>query len=1303
MVPMRHALLPFLLLAGLLARPATAAPYYYFGHFTTHEGLPSNTIHCTYQDQFGFVWIGTRDGLTRFDGYDFRSPDPALGGTDITTLATVDIAEDEDGLIWFSTSEGVGYYDPFTGKTERLGRLGTGASFDLQPDGKGGIWLTGDKLYRYSKATGDVKAYTTGTSYPRKIVVDSNDAVWVLSAGGKLFNYNKRSDQFEETSLTMHLTDIEPAQGGNLLASTIDQVLLISTTNLNLTATEVFSTRKMGLEVRQMLERVPGEYWIASSHGLFIQNLNTGELVELHPEDADPHSLSANLATSLSKDRLGNVWIGTYYNGINVWENKADTFMLFYPNPSPRSMIGSIVRSIVTDDDGNIWFCTEDGGLNTISADRGTNESYEISPALNMQQITADGDDLWIHTFGSGVYRYDRKRHVVKKHYTVSGANGCGLRTSDGRIFTGGQRNLYVLDPEQDQFVPVEPPCKEFVHCLFEDSRGNLWIGTYGDGFLCRDSGGNGLSHLTVDSDRGLTADRITSFFEDSRHRVWITTEGGGLCYTDPNPNLSNLRVHAFPRTEAFNNNVTCAVAEDEDGVLWVSTTRGIVRIDGEALNIQGYIEDRQQILGAQFSYGASLMTRSGYIFMGNTQGLAGFSPSKIKKAAMGHALYITSIEATNAERTLRLHEDGRSTIRTKRLSVKSRDASLLSISFATPDFSVIRQTTFSWSLKRNNRVLLSAPTTTENQVNFTGLRPGRYVFDVAIVGSENEDARQTLEFDIEAPALWSKTAKILYGFLVLGLIVLFFYELEMKRRRDRARHLSRMENQKQKEIYDAKINFFTNITHEIRTPLTLIKMPLDKLIEEKNYTPESEKDLLTIQANTDRLLSLTNQLLDLRRMEQNEIKPVFLKEDLGAIVRKSCRYFEQMAEEQKITLREDIPDQPFEVMCARDSVEKIVSNLLSNAIKYTSDRIEVSLKPSADGKSAILRVNSNGEKIPARESEKIFEVFYQVGEERKSQGTGLGLAFARTLASLHNGKLYLDAGARDCNSFVLELPVEQQQQIRIEDRKRTEDEDARNADFDSSRHTILVVEDSAEMRGYLAGELSDEYNVITAANGQDAVEKLQEERIDLVVSDIMMPLMDGCQLCNYIKTNMEFSHLPVLLLTAAVGMETRLQTLEVGADGYIEKPFPIALLRANIASLFKNRDIAYKQFTDSPLTHFNSVNTSKMDEEFMEKLHGIVMKHMAEQDLSIETLTSLIGTSKSTLYRKVKANTGLNINEYIRLCRLKQAAEMLSSQKYRVNEVAYMVGFSSPSYFATSFQKQFNISPSAFVKNLKD
>ena len=1293
-----HPLL--LLIASLFCTPLQAAPFYYFEHYTTHEGLPSNTIHCTHQDRFGFIWIGTRDGLTRFDGYDFRSPyEP--GADQMTNLACMDIGEDEDGMIWFATSEGVGWYDPYTGHTQSLGRLGTSPSFDLQPDLKGNVWIAGDKIYRYIKANGEIREYAFPGSSPTRIAVDSYDAVWVILSNGALYSYDKRRDRFDAAPFPYRLSDIQPAEEGRVLAATRDrQVLLIET--INMTVTPVFDAGS--LEIRQILERKPGEYWIGTDNGLFVKFLREDELAEIH-NNSDPHSMSANYITSLAKDKAGNVWVGTYYNGLNIWQDKQDEFFIYYPNPlHERSMIGSIVRSIAADEEGGIWFCTEDGGLNRLTPNRRGGEAFEIEPKLNIQGLVMSNDSLWVYTFGKGVWHYDPVKRTPVKHYELSRSSGCGLRTSDGQILAGSLSGLFYFDREEDKFVRDETFRGGYVHSLFQDSRGNLWIGTYGNGLFCRDSGGNGLSHLTVSSDRGLTANRITSFFEDSRHRIWITTEGGGVCYTDPMPNLSNLRVNAITRSEGLPSNVTCAVVEDESGILWVSSTRGIVRIDGETAQIRDYLFDRQQIMGSQFSYSAALTTRNGLIYMGNTNGLVAFSPAKMKKSALRHPLYITNIEASSAGHTIRLHETDHSTINSNRLRVKSRDAALLSISFAAPNYSILQHITYEYKLFRGGRELLSARTA-ENSVHFTGLRPGHYRFDVSILGADSPNGHRSLEFDIMAPFLWSSAAKVVYCLFLLAMLCVFFYELEMKRRRDRARHITRLENEKQKEIYDAKINFFTNITHEIRTPLTLIKMPLDKLIASGEYTPKAEKDMLTIQANADRLLSLTNQLLDLRKMEKNEIKPVFLRNDLAALVRTSCNHFEQMAAEQKIALHVEVPSGPYEIMCVRDSVEKIVGNLLSNAVKYTHDRINVTLKPSDDGRLAILRVDSNGALIPARESEKIFEIFYQMGDsERQSKGTGLGLAYARTLAALHGGKLYLDLNVRDCNSFVLELPVEQQAPIQMQAAQEpaTVDEN-QGMDHDSSRHTLLIVEDSAEMRGYLARELSDEYNIVTAPNGQDAVEKLQSDKIDLVVSDIMMPLMDGCQLCNYIKTNMEFSHLPVLLLTAAVGMETRLQTLEVGADGYIEKPFPIELLRANIASLFKNRDIAYKQFTDSPLTHFNSVNTSKMDEEFMEKLHGIVMKHMAEQDLSIETLTNLIGTSKSTLYRKVKANTGLNINEYIRLCRLKQAAEMLSSQKYRINEVAYMVGFSSPSYFATSFQKQFNISPSNFVKNLKD
>jgi DNA-binding response OmpR family regulator len=515
-------------------------------------------------------------------------------------------------------------------------------------------------------------------------------------------------------------------------------------------------------------------------------------------------------------------------------------------------------------------------------------------------------------------------------------------------------------------------------------------------------------------------------------------------------------------------------------------------------------------------------------------------------------------------------------------------------------------------------------------------------------------------------------------------------------------RQVEKLQSEQEKELYDAKINFFTNITHEIRTPLSLIKMPLDKIISSGNYTESNRQELLTMQANAERLLSLTNQLLDLRKMEKMEVKPTFLPNDLAALVRKTCDRFAPVAKDQHIQMDISLPTTPFIVDCAGEMVEKIVGNLLSNACKYGNGYVRVTLEPLPDDERVRVRVDSDGDRISDYDAEQIFEKFYQGGPARQGKGTGLGLPYARSLAALHGGTLTLDRSVTDYNSFVLEMPVHQEMKVELPSGREKEEAEETPAAIDSLHHTVLVVEDDPDMRGYLAKELSEEYNVLVAANGEDALQLVESQRIDLVVSDIMMPGIDGVALCNRIKSTTEYCHIPVILLTAAVGMETRIETLQAGADGYIEKPFAIELLKANIANLFKNREIANRQFTQSPLTHFNSMVTGGMDQEFMERLHDIVMKHLAEPDLNIETLTTELGTSKSTLYRKVTANTGLNINEYIRVSRLKQAAEMLSSQKYRISEVAYMTGFSSPSYFATCFQKQFNVSPSAFVKGLK-
>jgi signal transduction histidine kinase/DNA-binding response OmpR family regulator len=732
--------------------------------------------------------------------------------------------------------------------------------------------------------------------------------------------------------------------------------------------------------------------------------------------------------------------------------------------------------------------------------------------------------------------------------------------------------------------------------------------------------------------------------------------------------------------------------------MIWLSTANGIVGLSGEDPKVLELING-SNLIGNQYSYGAVCSTSSGILYWGNTDGMISLVPSKIRNRTVHEKVIITDILARDSEHSFSLCAEGTSAMVTDKVEVSHKNAASIHISFVSPEFTD-RNPLYSYKISRGKDDGFSGMTY-DNSVTFTGLRAGKYRFEVSIAGKQDiPECNRSLEIHIQPHPMLSSTAFIMYALFSIAIIATLVLLYELKRKRDKARHLTKITIKKEKEIFNAKINFFTNITHEIRTPLTLIKMPIDKIISSGAYNASNEKDLRIIQANTDRLLNLTNQLLDMRKMENNEISVSFVKEDLCMIVKKALMLFEQMASEQHMKLTSEIPDSPVYAMCAKDSVFSIMSNLISNAVKYGNGQIIVKISYTEDQQSVIIRVNSDGEIIPKQDRENIFKLFFQrEGAEKGVHGTGLGLPYARTLANMHNGRLYLDDSVKDMNSFVLELPVKQAEQIIME--QPVVDSETDLPVFDSSRHTILIVEDSAEMRKYLAKEISAEYNVKLAANGKDALEILKKEKIDLVISDIMMPIMDGCELCNIIKTDSDLSHVPIILLTAAVGVETRIETLESGADGYIEKPFPMELLMSNINNLFRNKEISYKQFISKPLTHYNSVTTNKVDQNYMDKVHEFIMKHISEPDLNIESLTMEIGTSKSSLYRKLKANTGLSINEYIRLCRLKQAAELLSSQKYKINEVAFMTGFSSPSYFATCFLKQFNLTPSEFVKNL--
>ncbi len=1304
----------FILTAFLLYAISISANgngHYYFKHYKSDNGLPNNTVTCTVQDHFGFLWFGTKDGICRFNGKDFTVlEDPNLKSC--INGMTFSLCEDQDGMLWCCSTNGTGFYNLYTSEVTCVNELEGHRFFDINVDKDNNVWFVSSvSIFKLDRSSGEYVRYSSERHFNAlHSCVDKEGYIWFTTYQGDIRRYNPDTDYFEIFSLITDRT--KSSDSYPIHIKTInDKYLLISTNTydlirLNINSGDCEYLINVGHPVNCLLPRTDSEYWIGTLDGLVVydDHQKTTSFID----DSARNALSNTNVISILQDNEGNVWMGTYYGGLNLWHNRKNSFGQIFYTGYDGTFHGKLVHALTPDDESNLWIGTEDGNLNKLNFnDRraiwySNKEGFPSN--LNIHGLLQEEDVLWIASYNKGLFLYDPDSGKIDKHPGLpSDQCVCILKTDNNSILIGTTYGLYRYESTTDSFEFIEGPGHRFIHTLYQDSYGTVWVGTYGSGIFYSKDGLKSFNSIQPGTGSGLESNYITYFFEDSSHTLWVATEGGGLCRTSMEGDISFTHI---TRNDGLPSNIACAVTQDQKGLLWVSTTKGLATVDPTKDSVMKVYLDNNGIVGNQFSYGSCYQFPSGQICFGTTNGMITFNPANLKDPITTAPLYIQDIHTGTNENFNVINTDREAAVTSEKIRIRESDAAYLSISYSALYYSNICTPLYEYTLSSGRRKSIQK-VSTENTIVFTDMNPGHYRFDVRLLGSGSPESHKRLSIVVVPPFHRSVFAYIVYS-LILAAIAAFFLILIFKKRKiEETSKLEQMEALKQKEIYDAKINFFTNITHEIRTPLSLIKMPVEKIIFHKEYTEASRDDIMTIKSNTNRLLELTNQLLDIRKMEKNQITVNFLKEDICSVVRKTCEYFAKAAKEQHISYTVNMPDQPVMMMCSAEIVKKIVSNLLSNAIKYCKNSIELSLTVSETDKNVIIRVTNDGDLIPVNEREKIFTPFYQIrtvsAQLKGSNGTGLGLPYARTLANLHKGSLVLDPEEKDKNSFVLKLPLDEPSLINEQETEKDFDEDnIADTDSDSSKHTILIVEDAAEMRRYLCKELSSEYNVFTASNGEEGMKIIKEQKIDLVVTDLMMPVMDGCQLCNFIKNDIEYSHIPVILLTAAVGVETRIETLQVGADGYIEKPFAIELLMANISNLFKNKEIAYRQFANSPLSHFNSVSFNNVEKAFMDKLHETIMKHMAEQDLGIDTLTQLIGTSKSTLYRKIKANTGLNTNEYIRICRLKKAAEMLSTQEYRVNEVAYLVGFSSPSYFTTSFHKQFNISPSVFVKNLR-
>jgi signal transduction histidine kinase/ligand-binding sensor domain-containing protein/DNA-binding response OmpR family regulator len=1327
------------LIISLLSSLADGRPYY-FRHFRNDNGLSNNTVMNCIQDRKGFIWFGTKEGLTRFDGFQFKIflNSPSVSNCLLNNFIT-SLCEDQEGWIWIGTPEGICYYIPdsdcfgtIKSENPKIGEL----IYDVRPDNNNCIWIAASSgTFKYNKESKKLSFYPADEYFsPRSIELTNAGDIWLAAQDGKIYKYIARTDNFssykilteKEISESVRLVDILDAGNYGLIISSDISGLRQFDPNTGF-VTNLFNKDDLwkNILIRRTCLFNNEEIWIGSESGIYIYNLKTGSYVTtLQMVPTDPFSLSNNAIRSITKDKEGGVWIGTFYGGVNYLPQQNKSFEKFYPTGLPGALNGNVVREIRADTYGNIWIGTEDAGLIKLDHQTGSFASFTGGyhnvniDSRNIQGLLVDNDDLWIATYDNGIYILNIPSEKITRHFELKdGKSGLKtnsfitfLKTTDGAIYAGSVIGLYQFIHETSSFKLLDNvTAGTFIHSLYEDNKRNIWIGTYGRGlFKYNRSSGICDKILSDKGDyKGLEREHVTSIYEDNSHKIWFTTEGNGFSYVDGGTGA----VIRFVPGKDIDFAIYCAMLQDGFGNLWITSTRGLLRLDPASKKFKIYTKD-DGLLDNNFSYNSAYQDENGKMYFGTVSGLVSFFPAGIKENTFNPPVYFTEFQVNGKEYIVNStgSPDFKSVLVTNRISLKYNQSSL-SIDFVSPTFTSPNLVKYKYKMEGSDPdwVLISG----NRMVYYTNLSHGEYRFRVlSSTDGDTWSANEArLNIKISPPIWFSVPAYALYIIIssFIGYVLISFY---FKRNAlEHQRKIDIIESNKEKEILNAKIIFFTNITHEVRTPLTLIKGPLDRVLKSgiKN-SKDTEDNLTIIKRNTDRLLSLTNQLLDFRKTEKEMYKLSFIKTDLYELLESTFNLFLPYSEEKMISVKLHSPVNNYYLAVDREAITKILSNLLSNALKFAESKVDLYLEPGTDYENTIrIRVNSDGKLIPKDFGERIFEPFYQLDFDKPGEkGTGLGLSLARSLAELHNGRLYLDTNVRQCNSFVMELTKYQEESISGISNETVELNPGEHHEFEifgsleNSFHNILLVEDEIEMGKFIAKEISGDYNVILTHNGDEALKALKKYNIVLIVSDVIMPVINGYELCRQIKSNIEYSHIPVILLTATIHLNARIEGLDSGADAYIEKPFTTELLIAQILNLIKNRSLDRQNYINSPLSHFKSVAMNKTDEEFLKKLNSILMDNISENDLSVERIAEKIGISVSTLYRKVKALTDLNSIEYIRLVRLKKAAELLSEGNYRINEISYLVGFSSPSYFATSFQKQFGISPSQFIRKLK-
>lgn len=1320
-----------------------------FNHLDVTNGLSNNSVLSINQDSTGFIWLGTKYGLNRFDGRTFKvfKNDPqnknSISSNDF--IKKLVLASNKE--MWVVTG-GLDLYHSKDNTFETVLPQTEGLLKVFQ-DAKGNLWIgsltqlkfkaaNNKKIIPFKIAKNNLQVSSFFEDHVHHIWVGTSSGLYELFFANKKLHIKRHfSSEFKNGAHNDPITCIIQDQNLNYWIGTKKSGLyLFDKKTLRLTHFVKNNNDKNSLvnnNVRKILLHKNGSLWIGTQDGLSILNPYTHQFINYQHDPTNPNSLSQNSIYDIFQDKDGSVWIGTYFGGVNVVYSVNTPFTVYQNNINQNSISSNIISTIVEDSNHNLWIGTEAGGLNYFNRKsqqfsnykNNINDKNSLSSNL-VKAIVIDKDqNLWIGTGLGGLNLFNPKtssftvfkRNDDNTNSIASDNVNCLIVNKKNKLFIGTDAGLNIYDIAKQKFNFVSNKRKTFIeqsiNALFEDKNGTIWVSTP-TGIFTYQASKLQYKNFKNGSNKAFKYN-INCFLEDSQGYMWAGTYHNGLALL----NLKNNTFKIFNTTNGLPSDNIMSITEDKETNLWIGTDNGLTKYD-RSLNTFRNFNILDGLPDNQFNTNSVLNDSQGRMYFGTYNGLVSFFPHSIQKNTIPPAVVLSNLKLFN--RSVKVNDENnllKEDINFSNSLTFNHNQNNFTVEFSALNFIKSNKNKYAYKLEgfEKNWNYVTIPSAT-----YTNLPAGNYEF---LVKSANNDGiwnKNVKKINIEVlPPLW-KTWWAYLIYLITAFVIAYnifkFFKARAQLKQELYYENLRAEHQKQD--YQNKLDFFTNISHEIRTPLTLILGPIEKLEQLTSENTQANKYALSIKNNTERLYRLVNELLDFRKADSGNLRLYFFEEDIVSALKEIFDHFQTLAEAKNIEYTFKSSHPQISVYFDKDQMEKVFFNLLSNAFKFTQNGGRISLNISLKEQDVEITVTDNGKGIAIDNIVDIFKNFYQAGQ---NMGTGIGLALSKSLIELHKGQISVTSKAATATqtgkttfTVVLQLGKNHINEIDIapistvenpvyeeEVHEYTSEDIIDNAVIEDKTKTatILIVEDNDEVREFIKQSLENQYHVYESENGLEGWKKAIQILPDLIISDVMMPIMDGLELCKKLKTDVRTSHIPVIMLTAKSAPVHQIHGLQHGADTYITKPFSDQILQLNIRNLLSLKAALQKKYSEqlSQLPIITNEESSK-EEVFLQKLQQIIEENIANTNLDLNFITAEIGMSKSVLYKKFSALTNLSLNEFIKTQRLKQAVEFFQKGETSILSVALQVGFNDPKYFSREFKKIYGITPNDYIKN---